>query len=55
MLDRILAMDDELESLMMELFVEGRVQFVADDRGSGLNIRWYVSPGRVNFSDEALV
>jgi hypothetical protein len=42
MLDRIFAMDEECESLMMELFVEGRVQFVADDRGRDLNIRWSV-------------
>jgi hypothetical protein len=45
MLDRIFAMDDLIESLMMQLLVEGRLQFVADDRGSGLNIRWFVSPG----------
>jgi hypothetical protein len=45
MLDRIFAMDDEIESVLMELFVEGRMHFVADDGGRGLNIRWFVSPG----------
>ena len=44
LLDQIVALEDETESLLMELLVEGKVEFTVNDCGRGLNIRWLALP-----------